>query len=90
MFNFFLRSFSDIVKSRLFRMAFKHPTWHHGYNSENCVLTPHVTISLQCPPPKEKKIEHTTSRSFKKVSNDEVFTWKLIRHKNFYRIAIAF
>ena len=63
------------------------PTWHHGYNTQPGVLTPHMTSCLQRP----KKFENTTPSSFfKKVSDDEVFTSKLIRLDLLFCFAIAF
>ena len=38
------------------RMAFKHPTWHHRYNTQHSVLTPDVAQCLQRP--KDFNIHH--------------------------------
>ena len=56
-----------------FRMAFKDPAWHHGYNTQHSVLAPLMTPGLQHP----KNIQHRVH--IIKVYDDEVFTSKLIR-----------
>ena len=66
------------LKSHLLCIAFKHPKWYHGHNTQHRVLTLHVTLCLQCSK-KNLNIQHRVH--FKKVSDDEVFTLKLIRLK---------
>ena len=64
------------MKSCLSRMALKHLTWHHDYNTEHSILTPHVIPCLQ---PPQKIWTHNTEFVLKIVSDDDVFTSKLIR-----------
>ena len=59
------------MKWRLFRMAFKHPTWYDSYNTQHGVPTTQVTPCLEQP----KRFEHSKRNwfFFFYVSDDEVF-----------------
>ena len=52
-------------------MAFKHLTWHHGYNTQHGVLTPHVTPCLQ----RSKKFEPPASCLFDKGEGLRLGVW---------------